>query len=84
VRRGRHGGIARPAQCRDDDAAHPVGVIPFEAAYGAPPTNGFWIFDRDLVRVETATAELHIDDRFEVLPYLKLFAELGRLAVYGE
>ena len=35
------------------------GVIPLEARYRAPPTNGFWIFDRNLVRVETATAEQH-------------------------
>jgi len=60
------------------------GVIPLEARYRAPPTNGFWIFDRNLVRVETATAELHVSDEFEIRAYLKLFAELSDLAVYGE
>lgn len=61
-----------------------LGVIPFEARYAAAPGNGFWIFDRDLVRVETVTAELHVSDDFEVNAYLKLFAELADLAVYGE
>lgn len=61
-----------------------VGVIPFEARYAAPPTNGFWIFDRGLVRIETPTAELHVSDEFEIAAYLKLFAELAELAVYGE
>jgi transcriptional regulator with XRE-family HTH domain len=41
------------------------GIIPFETVYAAPPTNGFWIFDKDLVRVEAVTAELHIGDTYE-------------------
>ena len=59
------------------------GIIPFEAVYAAPPVHGFWIFDKDLVRVETVTAELHIGDTYEIRSYLKLFAELAHLAVYG-
>jgi transcriptional regulator with XRE-family HTH domain len=61
-----------------------MGVIPFEARYAAPPIHGFWILDRSTVQTETVTADLNLSDEHEVTSYLKLFAELAELAVYGE
>ena len=60
------------------------GVIPFERTYFAPPVHDFRILDRELVQVETVTADLRLSDEFEVTAYLRLFAELADLAVYGE
>jgi hypothetical protein len=44
---------------------------------------GFWIFDEDRVLVETPTAELTIIQPREIAVYVRTFAELASIAVYG-
>lgn len=60
-----------------------LGVVPFGAEYGKPPMLGFSIYDEALVRAETLTAELCIEEPQEVEAYLRYFAEYAELAVYG-
>lgn len=45
---------------------------------------GFWIFDRNTVRLETPSAELTINQRGEIAVYEKRFAWLQESAVYGK
>ncbi|SDU17111.1 helix-turn-helix domain-containing protein [Jiangella alkaliphila] len=60
-----------------------LGVIPFDANYPVMPVHGFWLFDKQLVRAETFTAELHITDSTELQAYARIFSELAGAAAYG-
>lgn len=60
------------------------GVIPFKTAYvGADPRHGFWILDRDRVRVETLSAELNLKQPQETELYRGIFEKLATVAHYG-
>ena len=61
-----------------------LGIVPTRAAYEAPATNGFIMFDNEMVHVETASAELAINQPREIAQYGRLFARLTELAVYGD
>lgn len=53
-------------------------VLPFRCRLPIAPLNGFWIFDDNLVLVETLSAELSLKDQDDVQLYGKLFEELWR------
>jgi transcriptional regulator with XRE-family HTH domain len=59
------------------------GVIPFEEQWPVFLDHGFWIFDDDLVLVETLAAELRLTRPDEVEIYAKVFDQLAAIAVYG-
>jgi transcriptional regulator with XRE-family HTH domain len=60
-----------------------VGVIPFEAQFGISPWHGFWLLDRDLVMVETYSAELNLAQPHEIDLYSRIFEGLAAVASYG-
>lgn len=60
-----------------------LGIIPARAERRMWPVEGFWIFDEEQVRVEIATAEVTVTQPCEIGIYLRTFAELAKLAVYG-
>ncbi|NKY48010.1 DUF5753 domain-containing protein [Nocardia cerradoensis] len=61
-----------------------LGIIPARATYEAPAINGFIMFDRKLIHVETISAELSITQPREIAVYERIFKVLGELAVYGD
>jgi hypothetical protein len=61
-----------------------LGVIPFAAPRVIWPLEGFYIFDGAHAVVETLTAEINIRQPREIADYRKAFAELARMAVYGD
>ncbi|NEA37968.1 helix-turn-helix transcriptional regulator [Streptomyces sp. SID11385] len=60
-----------------------LGIIPFGARRTVWPLEAFYAFDDAQVAVETLTAEVNVTAPGEIRTYLKAFAELSRLAVYG-
>ncbi|MER8027792.1 helix-turn-helix transcriptional regulator [Streptomyces bauhiniae] len=60
-----------------------LGIIPFGVRRTVWPLEAFYAFDEAQVAVETLTAEVNITEPSEVHTYLKAFAELSRIAVYG-
>jgi transcriptional regulator with XRE-family HTH domain len=60
-----------------------LGVIGFEARYVISPRHGFWIFDEDLVSVETHSAGLHLAQPQEIELYGRVFDQLAAVASYG-
>jgi Domain of unknown function (DUF5753) len=61
-----------------------LGIIPSTAVHEVWPIHGFWLFDQRIVRVETYTAELTINQPREIALYAKAFEGLSRSAVYGQ
>ncbi|PZF86051.1 helix-turn-helix domain-containing protein [Jiangella anatolica] len=59
-----------------------LGVIPFDVTCPVMPVHGFWLFDEQLVRAETFTAELHITESSELRAYARVFNDLAGAAVY--
>ncbi len=60
-----------------------LGVIPFDAQVPVMPLNDFYIFDREKVLIETLTAELILEDAFDIETYAFMFEDLKKKAVYG-
>src|SRR5207302_10752708 len=60
-----------------------LGIIGFEARYVISPRHGFWIFDNDLVTVETHSAGLHLAQPQEIELYGRVFDQLAAVASYG-
>ena len=60
-----------------------LGIIGFEARYVISPRHGFWIFDEDLVSVETHSAGLHLAQPQEIELYERVFDQLAAVASYG-
>ncbi|PKV86387.1 helix-turn-helix transcriptional regulator [Streptomyces sp. TLI_146] len=60
-----------------------LGVIPFGARRAIWPLEAFYAFDDAQVAVETLTAEINVSAPDEIRTYLKAFAGLSRIAVYG-
>jgi len=59
------------------------GVVPFSASYVRAPLHGFWIYDQDVVSVETLSAFLRLSEPTEISSYLSVFAQFAELAAYG-
>jgi transcriptional regulator with XRE-family HTH domain len=60
-----------------------IGIIPAAAGLGAHTQTAFWIFDDDLVKVETLTAALDITRPDEIEIYVIVFDQMRRAARYG-
>ena len=60
-----------------------IGIIPASAGLGAHTQTAFWIFDDDLVKVETLTAALDITRHDEIEIYVTVFDQMRRAARYG-
>lgn len=60
-----------------------LGIIPASTERMMWPVEGFWIFDDERVLVELVTAEVTVTQPREIGLYLRTFAALADLAVYG-
>lgn len=60
-----------------------IGIIPAGAGLGAHTQTAFWIFDDDLVKVETLTAALDITRLDEIEIYVTVFDQMRLAARYG-
>lgn len=60
-----------------------LGIIPASSGMGAHTQTAFWIFDDELVKVETLTAALDITRPSEIQIYVTVFNEMRESAVYG-
>lgn len=60
-----------------------IGIIPLMAEREAVASAGFWIFDDDLVALETPTASIQVTQPAECLLYVRMFEVLKRAALYG-
>lgn len=60
-----------------------LGIVPIGARMELTPKHGFWIFDEQLVRVETISTELRLDDPADVALYGRVWDRLNGAAVYG-
>jgi hypothetical protein len=60
-----------------------LGIIGFDARYAVAPWHGFWIFDSDLVTVETYSAQLNLAQPQEIEVYSAVFDQLAAVASYG-
>lgn len=60
-----------------------LGIVPLAADLAVVPTHGFWLFDDQLVMVETISAELRLTDRAEIDLYQTVWDELETAAVTG-
>jgi transcriptional regulator with XRE-family HTH domain len=61
-----------------------LGVIPFSIRVPLAPMHGFWIFDDQLVTVETFGGELMLREPHELDLYARAFETLQAAAVFGE
>ncbi|MFE3322858.1 helix-turn-helix domain-containing protein [Nocardia sp. NPDC059195] len=60
-----------------------LGIIPLMRERGGVGSAGFWIFDDDLVALETPTASIQVSQPAEIGLYARMFEELKRSAEYG-
>lgn len=60
-----------------------VGIVDFEAELPDSPKHGFWVFDDQMVLVETIGAELTLKQPQEVTLYTQVFERLASVASYG-
>lgn len=61
-----------------------IRIVPFSARLHRPMPHGFWIYDEQLVSVETITAGLVIREPDEIATYVQLYEELWTVAANGE
>lgn len=60
-----------------------LGIIGYETQYVVDPRHGFMIYNTDLVRVETYSAELNLRQPHEIELYTATFEKLAAVACYG-
>ncbi|CAL2059371.1 DNA-binding protein [Streptomyces murinus] len=60
-----------------------LGIVPLGVPMAMTPKHGFWIFDERLVRVETISTELRLDDPADVALYGRAWDRLNDAAAYG-
>jgi len=60
-----------------------IGIIPATAGLGAHTQTAFWIFDNDLVKVETLTAAVDITRHEEIEIYSTVFGQMRQHARFG-
>jgi hypothetical protein len=60
-----------------------LGVIGYETQYVVDPRHGFMIYNADLVRIETYSAELNLRQSHEIDLYTATFEKLAAVASYG-
>ncbi|MBG6139890.1 hypothetical protein IW245_006084 [Longispora fulva] len=60
-----------------------LGIIPMMAERGAVGSAGFWMFDNNLVALETPTASIEVSRPREIEMYSRMFENLRGSARYG-
>lgn len=60
-----------------------LGIIGSKTQYVIDPRHGFWLYNNDLVRVETYSAELNLRQPQEIKLYSGIFEQLAAVASYG-
>ncbi|MGW6730178.1 helix-turn-helix domain-containing protein [Nocardia sp. NPDC055029] len=60
-----------------------LGIVPLMRERGGVGSAGFWIFDDELVALETPTASIQVTAPSEINLYARMFEELKQSAVYG-
>ncbi|MBF6176270.1 helix-turn-helix domain-containing protein [Nocardia blacklockiae] len=60
-----------------------VGIVPLMTERDAVASAGFWIFDNELVALETPTASIQVTQPAEIDMYARMFEVLKGAAVYG-
>jgi uncharacterized protein DUF5753 len=60
-----------------------LGIIDYETQYVVDPRHGFMLYNSDLVRVETYSAELNLRQPHEIELYSSTFEKLAAVASYG-
>nr|WP_232052427.1 DUF5753 domain-containing protein [Nocardia cyriacigeorgica] len=60
-----------------------LGIIPLMRERGGVGSTGFWIFDDELVALETPSASIQVTQPAEINLYARMFEELKRSALYG-
>jgi len=61
-----------------------LAVLPFDVKLPVVPSHGFWIFDEEIVLIETLSAELTLRDSDEVALYDRIFEMLWDVAIRGD
>jgi hypothetical protein len=61
-----------------------LGIIPFDKPYAILPTHAFWVYDDQLVVVETVSAQLNLAQPQEIDQYIKAFEAMALTAVYDD
>ncbi|MEV3898478.1 helix-turn-helix domain-containing protein [Streptomyces anulatus] len=61
-----------------------LGIIPFTAQRTVWPLEAFYVHDDTMAVVETLTAEIKVTQPRELADYMKAFAALAEMAVYGD
>ncbi|GAB3432479.1 helix-turn-helix transcriptional regulator [Actinophytocola sediminis] len=60
-----------------------IGVIGYETQYIVDPRHGFMMYNSDLVKIETYSAELNLRQLHEIELYTATFEKLAAVASYG-
>jgi transcriptional regulator with XRE-family HTH domain len=60
-----------------------LGIVPLMTERTGVPSAPFWIFDEELVALETPTASIQVTRPEEVKLYLRMFAHAAEAAVFG-
>lgn len=61
-----------------------LGILPFDKPYVISPTHAFWVYDDQLVIVETVSAQLNLAQPQEINQYTKVFETMALTAVYED
>jgi hypothetical protein len=61
-----------------------LGVIPFERSTALAPEHSFWVYDDDLVLVDTASASLNLQTPQEIELHMKMFESMALDADYDQ
>lgn len=61
-----------------------VGILPTTAGFEAKTQTAFWMFDEELVRVETLTASVEITRPSEIQIYGRVFNQMRESAAFGQ
>lgn len=60
-----------------------LGIIPLAGEWRLSPAHPFWIYDDQIVAIETIAAELRLTQPEEIAAYERAFAQYAASAVYG-
>jgi transcriptional regulator with XRE-family HTH domain len=61
-----------------------LGIIPFERRTALAPEHSFWVYDDDLVLVETVSAQLNLQQQQEIELHTKVFESMALDADYDQ
>lgn len=60
-----------------------LGIIAKDTQYVVDPRHSFWLYDTELVRIETYSAELNLRQQHEIELYTSIFESHAGIASYG-